>query len=110
MHFPFRAARVNSELLPHLLVMGMMVLGTAVLALWPQIVMQADYCSMLQTLAGIRCPFCGMTRDFAAMLHGARPSLNPCSGLAAGVMYGVYPIAVLVAWRTDRLAWFHSNT
>jgi hypothetical protein len=102
--------RIDPQLRPHLFVMGLIVMGTLVLTFWPQWVMQADYRSMMQTLLGIRCPFCGMTRDFAAMLHGGRPALNPCSWMAAGVVYSVYPIAVLAAWRTGRLNWFHSKT
>jgi hypothetical protein len=110
MHPLLPARRVDPQLLPHLLVMGLIVMGTLVLMYAPQWVMQADYRSMLQTLLGIRCPFCGMTRDFAAILHGGRPALNPGSWMAAGVVYGVYPIAVLAAWRTGRLRWFHSKT
>jgi Protein of unknown function (DUF2752) len=109
MHSLSPARRIDPQLLPHLFVMGLIMMGTLVLAYAPHWVMQADYRSMLQTLFGIRCPFCGMTRDFAAMLHGGQPSLNPCSGLAALIVYGVYPIGVLAAWRTGRLAWFHSK-
>jgi hypothetical protein len=90
--------------------MSLIAMGTLVLAFQPHWVMQADYRSMLQTLLGIRCPFCGMTRDFAAMLHGGRPSLNPSSWMAAGVLYAVYPTAVLTAWRKGRLSGFHSKT
>jgi hypothetical protein len=109
MHSLLPARRVAPQLRPHLFVIGLIVMGTLVLAFWPQWVMQADYRSLMQTLLGIRCPFCGMTRDFAAILHGGRPALNPCSSMAAGVVYGVYPIAVLAAWRTGRLNWFHSK-
>jgi hypothetical protein len=49
-----------------------------------------------------------MTRDFAVMLHGGRGVLNPCSWLAAVVIYGVYPAAVAVGWRRGRLDVFHS--
>jgi hypothetical protein len=60
----------------------------------------------MQILLGLRCPFCGMTRDFAAMLHGERPALNPCSWVAAVVVYGVYPVAVLVGWHRRQLNFF----
>lgn len=83
--------------------------ATAVLLLWPHAVLGAGYECVLHALFGIRCPFCGMTRDFWAMLHGQRPAENPCSAVAAAVVYGVYPAAVAwAAWR-GRLDVFHSR-
>lgn len=62
----------NRELRPHLLALAGVATGTLVLALWPQIVLRAGYTCELQAIFGLRCPFCGMTRDFAAILHGRR--------------------------------------
>lgn len=110
MHSPQRNADrrwVDPELLPHLLVMGAVMVGTVLLLFWPQVVMHVGYSSMLPTLLGIRCPFCGMTRDFAAMLHGQRPTLNPCSAFAAASALLLYPGTVVAAWRTGRLHCFH---
>ncbi len=89
--------------------MGAALACTVVLAFWPQDVTGVGYRCVIDSLFGIRCPFCGMTRDFAAILHGTRPALNPCSWLAAIVVYVVYPAAVLVAWRTRRLDWFYGR-
>jgi hypothetical protein len=105
---PHSRSVVQRELVPHLVVLAGMVLITAMLAWWPQWVVHGGYRCELQVLVGLRCPFCGMTRDFAAMLHGQRPTLNPCSWLAAVMLYGVYPAAVAVAWRRGRLDVFHS--
>ncbi|MGC2300899.1 MAG: DUF2752 domain-containing protein [Acidobacteriaceae bacterium] len=101
--------RVDRELIPHLWVLAGLVVATVVLAVWPGWVVHAGYRCELQRLVGLRCPFCGMTRDFAAMLHGGRPSLNPCSWMAAVVAYGVYPATLAVAWRTRRLDVFRSE-
>jgi len=101
--------RLDRALVPHLSMMGAMLLYTLVLSLWPQAVTGAGYQCALHALFGIRCPFCGMTRDFAAILHGREPRLNPCSWLAALVVYVVYPVAVLVAWRRRRLNWFYGT-
>jgi Protein of unknown function (DUF2752) len=101
--------RVNPELLPHLAAMAAMVAGTLALALWPHAVLAAGYRCQLQTLLGIRCPFCGMTRDFAAILHGGRPTLNPSSWFAACAAYLLYPAAVFAAWKWNRLEVFHSR-
>ena len=106
---PKTMRRIDGELAPHLWVMSAMLVGTLVLALWPRYVLDAGYQCGMQILLGLRCPFCGMTRDFAAMLHGDRPTENPCSWIAALVVYVVYPITVLVAWRNQRLDWFHSR-
>jgi hypothetical protein len=99
--------RLDGQLNPHLWMFAAIAACTAMLAAGPQWILQAGYRCELQTLAGLRCPFCGMTRDFAAMLHGARPEQNPCSWLAAVVVYFVYPAAVLVGWRRRRLQFFH---
>jgi Protein of unknown function (DUF2752) len=110
MLMPRTALRVDRELISHLWVLGGMAVFTAVLAVWPGWVVHAGYRCQLQMLVGLRCPFCGMTRDFAAMLHGERPALNPCSWAAAVAVYGVYPAAVLVGWRRQRLHFFHGAT
>lgn len=99
----------NRDLRPHLLVLAGIAAATLVLSLWPQVVLQAGYTCELQTLFGIRCPFCGMTRDFAAMLHGHPPSLNPSSWAAAVVVWLLYPAAVLAAWRKQLFSWFSSR-
>jgi hypothetical protein len=105
---PHSASITHWELLPHLVVLGAMIVFTVVLALWPQSILHVGYQCQLRALLGLRCPFCGMTRDFATMLHGGRPTLNPCSWFAALVVYGVYPAAVALAWRRKRLDVFHS--
>jgi hypothetical protein len=106
---PQAALRFDRELIPHLWVLAGLVVAAVVLAVWPDWVVHAGYRCELQALVGLRCPFCGMTRDFAAMLHGGKPSLNPCSWVAALVVYGVYPVALGVAWRAGRLDVFHSE-
>ncbi len=95
MLMPQTALGVNRELVPHLWMLAAMAVATVALAVWPQWAVHAGYRCGLQVLTGLRCPFCGMTRDFAAMLHGDRPALNPCSWVAALVVYVVYPAAAL---------------
>lgn len=110
MLMPKTAPRVNGELAPHLWMLAAMAVATAVLAVWPQWVVHTGYRCELQVLIGLRCPFCGMTRDFAAILHGGKATLNPCSWLAALVVFVVYPVVVLVGWHTGRLNFFHGAT
>lgn len=100
---------MESDVAPHLAVLAGIVLFTAVLLVWPAIAIGAGYRCELHVLFGIRCPFCGMTRDFAAMLHGQRPAENPCSPVAAVVVYGVYPAAVAMAWWRRRLDVFYGK-
>jgi hypothetical protein len=106
---PHSASATHRELVPHLLVIAGTILFTLMLALWPQSILDAGYRCQMQALFGLRCPFCGMTRDFVSMLHGERPSLNPCSSIAALMIYAVYPAAVAFAWRAKRLDFFHST-
>lgn len=100
---------VEPALRPHLTVLAAIAVGTLLLACWPQAILQGGYRCELQMLAGLRCPFCGMTRDFAAILHGGRPAENPCSWLAAGAVYLLYPAALFTAWRWNRLDLFYSR-
>jgi hypothetical protein len=106
---PFPLRRIDPKLKPHLAALAAILAGTLLLVCWPQTILQAGYRCGLQLLFGIRCPFCGMTRDFAAILHGDRPTENPCSGLAACAVYLLYPASVLAAWKTGRLDVFHSR-
>lgn len=101
---------VDPELRPHLALLAAIAAGTLLLACWPQAVLSVGYRCELQMLTGLRCPFCGMTRDFAAMLHGGWPTQNSCSWLAAGVVYLLYPAAVFASWKWNRLDWFYSRS
>lgn len=91
----------------HLSVLASIVLGTLVLRLWPGWVMRLDLACVLEKYAGIRCPFCGMTRDFMAILHGKAPELNVFSWPAICSVYLAYPLLVVWLWRRGRLEWFH---
>lgn len=93
----------------HLWLLAGLAAATLILALRPEWIVGAGYRCQLQILFGLRCPFCGMTRDFAAILHGAGPVLNPCSWFAAAVVYVVYPVSLAFAWRAKRLDLFHAS-
>jgi Protein of unknown function (DUF2752) len=101
--------RANPDLLPHLLALAGLAVSTLLLVCWPQPILHAGYRCGLQMLVGVRCPFCGMTRDFAAILHGGRPTQNPCSWFAACAVYLLYPAAVMAAWKWNRLDLFYSR-
>lgn len=88
----------------HWLLLGFLVLAAILLACPPQTVLDLHYQCVLHSLTGLRCPFCGMTRDFALMLHGQRPQNNPGSPLLAFVLYVVYPAWLLTA-ALRRRAW-----
>jgi hypothetical protein len=81
----------------HLLVMGGLVLGGLVLACAPQAVLGLQYQCVLHGMTGLRCPFCGMTRDFILMAHGALPRNNPGSLVMALALYVAYPMWLMVA-------------
>ena len=81
----------------HLLVMGGLVLGGLVLACAPQAALGLQYQCVLHWMTGLRCPFCGMTRDFILIAHGALPRNNPGSLVAALTLYVAYPMWLIVA-------------
>lgn len=106
---PKTTQRLDAALGIHLWLIGGLAAATLVVALRPGWILDAGYRCQMQVLFGLRCPFCGMTRDFAAMLHGAKPVLNPGSWFAALVVYVLYPVGLVIAWRRGRLDVFHSS-
>jgi hypothetical protein len=99
---PDRALRV------HLGLIAGLAAATLVLGFRPAWILDAGYRCQMQLLFGLRCPFCGVTRDLAAILRGMPPSFNPCSWLVLVVVYLAYPVTFFVAWRKGRLDVFHS--
>src|SRR5271166_968584 len=79
----------------HLLLLGCIYLAGVVLTFAPHSVMVLHYQCLLSLATGIRCPFCGMTRDFVLMAKGSVPTNNPGSLFIALAGYVVYP-----AWFT----------
>jgi len=76
----------------HLWLLGCILLAGIILACAPHVVLGLHYQCMLNRLTGIRCPFCGMTRDFILMSRGLLPRNNPGSLLVAVAGYVGYPI------------------
>ena len=109
MLMPKTTQRLDGALGMHLWLIAGLAAVTLVLEFRPGWIVDAGYRCQMQVLLGLRCPFCGMTRDFAAILHGARPVLNPCSWFAALMVYVAYPAGLVVAWRRGRLDVFHSS-
>jgi Protein of unknown function (DUF2752) len=81
----------------HLLLLGCILLAGIVLACAPHAILGLHYQCLLSRLTGIRCPFCGMTRDFILMSEGSLPTYNPGSLFAAVAAYIGYPVWLAVA-------------
>jgi len=75
---------------------------TAVLRFRPEWVMGHSFNCILLSVFHVKCPFCGMTRDFVALLHGQRPELNPFSWFAAVLLYLAYPAIFVWAWLSRK--------
>jgi hypothetical protein len=93
----------------HALALSCLVLGGLVLACVPNAVLGLQYQCVLHTLTGLRCPFCGMTRDFILMAHGSLPRNNPGSLVLALALYFAYPIWLIVAALRGRSRLFVSR-
>lgn len=91
----------------HAAVFAIIVSSTLILASRPGWILGWNLHCGVQALFGLKCPFCGMTRDFAAILHGRHPALNPCSWVAAATVYVLYPATFLWCGITRRLHLFH---
>jgi hypothetical protein len=89
----------------HLLLLGCICLAGIILASAPDAVLGLHYQCLLSRVARIRCPFCGMTRDFILMSKGSLPRNNPGSLFMAVAGYVVYPFWLVVAsrWRPSWL-------
>ncbi len=89
----------------HLLLLGSIFLVGIALACLPQAVLGLHYQCALRMFTGIKCPFCGMTRDFILMSQGFLPKNNPGSLTLAVAAYVGYPLwlAVAASCRPDRL-------
>lgn len=81
----------------HALAMTFLFLSGLVLAFVPNIILGLQYQCVLHRMTGLRCPFCGMTRDFILMAHGSLPQNNPGSLVAAVTLYMAYPAWLLFA-------------
>jgi hypothetical protein len=99
--------RDRGHLATHLSILGCIVVLSALLRVFPAAALAYGPSCVFHTIFHLNCPFCGMTRDFVDILHAQKPHLNPFSGVAAVVIYLVYPSVFLWAWSQQRLALFY---
>ncbi len=97
----------NSQLWTHLGAIATLYALALILALRPQWAMGLSVQCMMLTIFHIKCPFCGMTRDFVAILHGQPTTLNPFTWATVAALYLGYPFVFLLAWRKQRLDVFY---
>jgi hypothetical protein len=76
----------------HWLLLGCVALAAIIIAWAPHAILGLHYQCLLSRATGIRCPFCGMTRDFILMSRGSLPRYNPGSLFVALAGYVVYPV------------------
>jgi len=94
------------QLWTHLGIIAFIFTAAIVLALQPQWILGHTAQCVMLSVFHIKCPFCGMTRDFVAILHGQLPTLNPSSWVSLAALYLGYPFVFLLAWRKRRLDMF----
>jgi hypothetical protein len=100
-------AASQRQLWTHVGIIACLYAGAILLALRPQWVAGFSlHCAML-SIFHIKCPFCGMTRDFVAILHGKQPTLNPFTWPTVAVLFLGYPGTFFLAWRKRRLDIFY---
>jgi Protein of unknown function (DUF2752) len=83
----------------HGLLLGCLLVAALLLACFPTTLLGMQYQCALHRITGLRCPFCGMTRDFILMSRGSFPRNNPGSLLLAAALYLAYPAWLLRAAR-----------
>lgn len=99
--------RERESIATHIVILAGIAVATVVLRFYPVGVLHYGPSCFIHTFLHLNCPFCGMTRDFVAILHGQQPSLNRFSWLAAATAYFVYPLLFFWAWWKQRLRWFY---
>ena len=110
--FPASDSSARSRLLrdpafrPHFIILALIVMLNAILRINPEWAMGLSYQCLMKSVFHLKCPFCGMTRDFAAILRGHPPELNPFSWAAVVFIYCVYPVAVVWACLRGRADMF----
>jgi hypothetical protein len=77
----------------------LLMIGAGCALAVPDLLLGLPLKCVLVRLSGLRCPFCGMTRDFVGMVHGILPRNNPCSLPFAAIAWVFYPAAIFRAWR-----------
>ena len=91
----------------HYFILGSIVALTELLRFCPDWVLLHSSGCVMKTYLHLSCPFCGMTRDFVAILHRHKPEFNRFSWMAIVVVYLVYPALFVWARITRRLSVFH---
>jgi hypothetical protein len=79
----------------HAWLVGAIALGTLAAIVAPSFILALPLECVLRQATGLLCPFCGMTRDFTAMLHGAWPGENLFSLPFAAAVWVAYPAAAI---------------
>ena len=93
----------EASLHTHCVMLVCILAATLIAALRPEWLQVLPVRSQLLQIFGIKCPFCGMTRDFVSIWHHQNAVLNPGSWAAAITVYTVYPILIVWASITRRL-------
>ena len=79
----------------HLALTAAIWTGGLLLNLLPQWILALTPRCGLKLLTGWNCPFCGMTRDFAALASGNPAAHNPASPALAVLLFAIYPVTVI---------------
>ena len=86
----------------HLAVLFSIVAVSSIAALRPEWLLHLPNRCGMQLLFRLKCPFCGMTRDFVSIWQHRTPVNNPGSWFAAAFIYVVYPVLLVWAWIRRR--------
>ena len=78
----------------HVAVVAFIGLVAVLLRLYPGFVLALTPRCGLKLLTGLSCPFCGMTRDMAALAAGLPAQHNPASPALAALLCVIYPACV----------------
>ena len=82
----------------HFLIIILIYIFGLCLIIEPSLFLKYGLSCNLNRLFGIRCPFCGMTRDFVLMATNNEPIYNPFSLTMAVIIFVIYPITLIILY------------
>ena len=100
----------SGQVWTHLGAIAFLFMAAIILALRPEWATGLSPQCVMLSFFHIKCPFCGMTRDFIAILHGQPTTLNPFTWATVAALYIGYPCVFLLTWRKRRLDIFYRPT
>jgi len=79
-------------------IISLIFLTSLILFINPDFLLEVLPSCVLNTVFGIKCPFCGMTQDIVLIVKGYQPVHNPFSPAMVVIAFLVYPLVLILRY------------